>query len=168
VSRGGRVIVVLGYTDLGLGVLHPICAERLAHAATIATDEDVVVLSGWARVPGTRSEAEMMAEGWTGRSRMLVVDPDARTTSGNAVNSIDDVATAEASEVVIVTSRWHAPRALLTFRWHLRHMGASVRAESSSGGGGLRVWLREIPCWAVLPLQIAVDWARKTTAVRQS
>ena len=56
-----RVIVVLGYSDGGRDELHPIGAARLIRAAEISTEKDVVVLSGWARVPGTRSEAELMA-----------------------------------------------------------------------------------------------------------
>src|SRR4029079_3415504 len=51
-----RIIVVLGYSDGGAGTIHPICASRVARAAEISTPDDVVVLSGWARVPGTRSE----------------------------------------------------------------------------------------------------------------
>ncbi|MCP5034727.1 MAG: YdcF family protein [Actinomycetia bacterium] len=111
-----RLIVVLGYSDRGRGILHPVCAQRLAHAATIATEHDAVVLSGWARVPGTRPEAELMAEAWTGRVSELVIDPDARTTVGNATNSLNDVLRVGATDVVVVTSRWHAPRAAAAFR----------------------------------------------------
>ena len=64
-GRPARVVVVLGYADGGRDALHPVAAARLARAAEISTDDDVVVLSGWARVPGTRSEAELMAAAWT-------------------------------------------------------------------------------------------------------
>ena len=74
------------------------------------------MLSGWARVPGTRSEAELMAAAWEGRARELVVDPDARTTVGNAANALDDIRRVGAREVVVVTSRWHAARAKAAFR----------------------------------------------------
>ncbi len=86
-----RVIVVLGYADGGRDELHPIGAARLARAAEVSTASDVVVLSGWARVPGTRSEAELMAGAWRGHARELVVDPNARTTVGNAANALDDI-----------------------------------------------------------------------------
>ena len=55
-----RVVVVLGYSDGAHGELHPTCAERLACAAGVTTDGDVVVLSGWARTSGAQSEAELM------------------------------------------------------------------------------------------------------------
>ena len=149
-----RVIVVLGYSDRGEGVLHPICVERLEHAARIATEHDVVVLSGWARVPGTRSEAELMASAWTGQARELVVDPDARTTVGNATNAVDDVLRTKATEVIVVTSRWHAPRSAVAFRWRLRGSGATVVTTVPRGPGRFRDWLRELPCWVLLPFQL--------------
>lgn len=153
-----RVIVVLGYSDNGQGTLHPICAQRLAHAAQVATDDDVVVLSGWARVPGSRPEAELMADAWTGRSRELVLDPDARSTVGNAENAINDVYRTRAREVVVVTSQWHAPRAAAAFRWRLRKTGASVATTSPSEAGTVLDWWRELLRWIVLPLQLATGW----------
>ena len=149
-----RLVVVLGYSDRGEGALHPICVERLAHAASIATEDDVVVLSGWARVHGTRSEAELMAAAWAGKARELVVDPDAKTTVGNATNAVDDVRRTRATEVLVVTSRWHAPRAAAAFRWRLRGCGAKVVISAPASGGGIRDWLRELPCWVILPLQL--------------
>lgn len=152
-----RLIVVLGYSDGDRGVLHPVCAQRLAHAALIATEHDVVVLSGWARVAGASTEAALMAEAWAGRAGELVIDPDAQTTVGNATNALDDVRRAGASEVVVVTSRWHAPRAAVIFRWRLRNSGARI-VTAAPPGGGIGDWLRELPRWIVLPLQLATDW----------
>ena len=63
-----RVVVVLGYSDGGRGELHPVCAARLERAAEIATSEDVVVLSGWARVSGTHSEAALMRHADTAKA----------------------------------------------------------------------------------------------------
>lgn len=154
-SPGGRLIVVLGHSDGGRDRLHPICARRLAHAARIATESDVVVLSGWARVPGTRPEAELMAEAWDGRARELVIDPNARTTVGNATNALDDIHRTRPSVVVVVTSRWHAPRALAAFRWRLRGTGIRVVATSPRGHESPAAWLSEIPRWLALPLQLA-------------
>lgn len=151
-----RLIVVLGYSDGGRNQLHPVGAERLSHAAEIATDEDVVVLSGWARVPGTRPEAELMAEAWTGRARELVIDSDARTTVGNATNVLDDVDRTGVTEVVVVTSRWHAPRALVAFRWRLRGLGTTVIGSAPHPWGRARNWLGELWRWAALPIQLAV------------
>jgi len=171
-SRGGgatpqcdRVIVVLGYSDGGRGELHPICAARLERAAEVATTEDLVVLSGWARVPGTRSEAELMAAAWQGSARELVVDPDARTTVGNAVNAINDIRRVGAHEVVVVTSRWHAPRAKAAFRLLLSRSGTRVVGASPPEPRDTRAALRELPLWALLPAQL---WhARKSWGARR-
>jgi uncharacterized SAM-binding protein YcdF (DUF218 family) len=160
-----RVIVVLGYSDGGRGELHPIGAARLARAGEVATEEDVVVLSGWARIPGTRSEAELMAAAWRGRSRELVVDPDARTTVGNAVNALNDIRRVRAREVVVVTSRWHAPRAKAAFRLLLYRSGIRVVAAFPPEPRDARASLRELPLWALLPAQL---WhARKPWGARR-
>jgi uncharacterized SAM-binding protein YcdF (DUF218 family) len=153
-GKAPRVIVVLGYSDGGRDALHPIGAARLARAAEIATPHDVVVLSGWARVPGTRSEAELMAAAWTGRARELVVDPDARTTVGNAVNALNDISRVGAREVVVVTSRWHAPRTKAAFRLLLRGRHIPVRAAFPSEAPNARASLREVPLWGLLPAQL--------------
>lgn len=152
--RAPRVIVVLGYSDDGRGEIHPICAARLAYAAELSTPDDVVVLSGWARVPGTRSEAELMEAAWAGTAREVVVDPDARTTAGNAANALDDVRRVGASEVVVVTSRWHAPRAKAAFRWMLRGTGIRVAGASPGEPRNFRASLRELPLWPLLPVQV--------------
>ena len=99
-----RVVVVLGYSDGDTAGLHPVCAARLARAAELTTDDDVVVLSGWSRHPERRSEAELMAEAWSGPALELVLDPNARSTAENAANAIDDVVRAGADVVVVVTS----------------------------------------------------------------
>jgi uncharacterized SAM-binding protein YcdF (DUF218 family) len=154
----GRVVVVLGYSNADRDGLHPVCAARLARAAEIATTEDVVVLSGWARVPGTRSEAELMRSGWHGAAAKVVVDPDARTTVENLANALDDVRRADAREVVLVTSAWHAPRATTAMRWLLRGKGIGVRAVSPAGRSR-RSALRELVLWPLLPFQL---WAART------
>ena len=85
---GTRLVVVLGYSDRGCEGLHPICAARLERAADVTTEDDVVVLSGWARLPDTQSEAELMRDAWRGAAREVVVDPDARTTVDNLANAL--------------------------------------------------------------------------------
>ena len=149
-----RVIVVLGYSDGGLDALHPVGAARLARAAEISTAADVVVLSGWARVPGTQSEAELMASAWHGSAVQLVVDPDARTTVGNAANALDDIRRSGALEVVVVTSRWHAARARAAFRLLLRGSGVRVRSASPPEQRDLRASARELILWPLLPFQV--------------
>jgi uncharacterized SAM-binding protein YcdF (DUF218 family) len=150
-----RVVVVLGYSDGGRGELHPVCAARLDRAAEISTSDDVVVLSGWARVRGTHAEAELMRAAWRGAAREVVVDPDARTTVENMANALNDVLRVGAGEVVVVTSSWHAPRAKAALRWLLRHTGIRVRSVSPPGGSR-RAALRELALWPLLPFQL---WA---------
>jgi uncharacterized SAM-binding protein YcdF (DUF218 family) len=151
--NGVRVVVVLGYSDGGRGELHPECAARLSRAAELSTSDDVVVLSGWARVPGTYSEAELMRAAWRGAAREVVVDPDARTTVENLANALNDVLRVGAREVVVVTSSWHAPRAQAALRWLLRHTGVKVRTAPTSGRSP-RAALRELTLWPLLPVQL--------------
>ncbi|MGI9540361.1 MAG: YdcF family protein [Miltoncostaeaceae bacterium] len=148
--------MVLGYSDGGAGGLHPVCRSRVAHGSRVSTEHDVVVLSGWARVPGARPEAELMAEAWHGPAREVVVDPDARTTVDNAANALDDVRRTGLRQVVVVTSRWHAPRAASVFRWQLRGMGARVVTSAPREGLPLSACLSEVPRWLLLPAQLAV------------
>jgi uncharacterized SAM-binding protein YcdF (DUF218 family) len=150
-----RVIVVLGYSDGGAGELHPVCAARLERAAELSTDADVVVLSGWARVPGTHSEADLMRAAWRGAAREVVVDPDARTTAENMANALNDILRVGAREVVVVTSMWHAARTKAALRWLLRHTGIKVQSASPPGSSR-RAALRELSLWPLLPFQL---WA---------
>jgi uncharacterized SAM-binding protein YcdF (DUF218 family) len=153
-TQATRVVVVLGYSDGGLGELHPECAARLDRAAEISTEEDVVVLSGWARVAHTSSEAELMRAAWRGAAREVVVDPDARTTVENLANALTDVLRVGAREAVIVTSSWHAPRAKAALRWLLRHTGIKVRSAVADTPRSLGASLRELPLWLLLPFQL--------------
>jgi uncharacterized SAM-binding protein YcdF (DUF218 family) len=153
-DAAARVIVVLGYADGGTGTIHPVCAARVARAAEISTPDDVVVLSGWARVPHTTPEAELMAAAWSGQAREVIVDPDAQTTVGNARNALDDVLRVGAREVVVVTSRWHAARAKAAFRLLLRRHRVSVRTASPPEPFRLQAALRELPLWLLLPVQL--------------
>jgi uncharacterized SAM-binding protein YcdF (DUF218 family) len=150
----GRLIVVLGFSDGRSAGLHPVCAERLRRAAEIATDEDAVLLSGWARVPGSAPEAALMRDAWAGRAGQVLLDPDARTTVENAWNARDDVLRSGAREVVVVTSRWHAARARAAFRAILRPEGVRVTVAWPETGSA-RTSLRELPLWLLLPFQVA-------------
>ena len=158
-----RVIVVLGYSDGGRGELHEECAARLDRAAEVSTSDDVVVLSGWARVRGTQSEAELMRAAWRGVAGELVVDPDARTTVGNMANAVNDILRVGAREVVVVTSSWHAPRAKAALRWLLRYTGVNVRAETTPRRS-VRSSARELLVWPLLPFQLW-EAGRKTWQV---
>jgi uncharacterized SAM-binding protein YcdF (DUF218 family) len=154
-----RVVVVLGYSDGGASELHPVCAARLARAAEIAAADDVVVLSGWARVRHTPSEASLMNAAWAGEAARVFVDEDARTTAENATNAVRHVLDEGADEVVIVTSSWHAGRARAAFRWLLRGSGVRVSIDTPLRARDPRARARELVLWPLLPLQLAA--ARK-------
>ncbi len=160
---GARVIVVLGYSDGGRGELHEECAARLVRAAEVSTSDDVVVLSGWARVAGTQSEAELMRAAWRGDAGEVVVDPDARTTVGNMANAVNDILRVGAREVIVVTSSWHAPRAKAALRWLLRYTGVEVSAVTTRRRS-LLASVRELVLWVLLPLQLW-EAGRKTWQV---
>jgi uncharacterized SAM-binding protein YcdF (DUF218 family) len=150
-----RVVVVLGYSNGEVAGLHPICAARLARAAELATPHDVVVLSGWSRVLGHESEAELMAAAWSGSAREVVVDPVARSTVENAANAIGDIEQAGADTVLVVTSRWHAARAKTVFRWLLRGRGVQVTVATPRDSVTLRERVRELGLWTLLPAQLS-------------
>jgi uncharacterized SAM-binding protein YcdF (DUF218 family) len=107
-----RLVAVLGFSTWRGDELHPICLDRLRAAELAAADgAEAVLLSGWSRRPHRISEAELMRRAWQGRPVRLLVDVDARTTAGNARAVATAAATIEATEVVVVTSSWHARRA---------------------------------------------------------
>ena len=85
----------------------------------------------------------------------LVVDPDARTTVGNACNALDDIRRVGAREVVVVTSRWHAARARAAFRLLLwRHRVARADAPRRPSRSTSTRAVRELLLWLLLPAQV--------------
>jgi uncharacterized SAM-binding protein YcdF (DUF218 family) len=155
-----RLIVVLGYSQAGTTALHPTCAARLRHAQDLVRAEDVVLLSGWSRLAGTRSEAELMTSAWDrGGETELLVDHDATTTLGNAVGAARAMRRLGLEEIVIVTSRWHAPRAVTIFRAALRGSGARL-SVSPAPGFSARGAARELIAWPLLVPQLTGAAAR--------
>lgn len=150
-----RVVAVLGFSAGGSGTLHPVCAARVARAGELARAEDVVVLSGWARALGSTSEAQLMSRAWSGAPARLVLDDGARHTAENAAHATQVARTLGVREVLVVTSRWHAPRAGLIFRWFLRGSGIRVRVAVARGPLALAPVAREVAVWPLLPAQIA-------------
>jgi hypothetical protein len=96
-----------------------------------------------------------MRDAWRGAAREVVVDPDARTTVENLANAMNDILRVGASEVVIVTSSWHAPRAKAALRWLLRYTGVKV-GSASPPGSSAGAFVRELTLWPLLPFQL---WA---------
>ena len=161
--EGGRVVAVLGYSSGRGARLHPVCAERLAHAERLAIGARAIILSGHARRSGS-PEAELMRAAWTGPTIRLTCDPEARSTSDNAVNVAAAARALGADELVVVTSPWHRARALVLLRAAMR--GSGVRL-SVVGAGASRPPLpiaRELVCLALLPFQLARLGSRKASA----
>jgi uncharacterized SAM-binding protein YcdF (DUF218 family) len=139
-----RLVAVLGYSTGRGDDIHDVCARRLAHAESLVDDDCVVVLSG---------EAELMHAAWKGPAVELLHDRDARNTAGNAAGVAAVAHEVGATEVVLVTSRWHARRAELLVRAALRDSGIAVRSSSPPGSPGLRLWARELACLVAAPFQ---------------
>jgi len=151
---------VLGFSVRGARELHPVGAARLRAAAALARDDDVVVLSGWARTGGEASEAELMRRAWAGAPARLVLDHGSTHTVQNAAHVARVALPLGAREVVVVTSRWHSRRAGVAFRSVLRGTGVRVTPAPAPGPRGLRGALREIAVWPVFALHLVRSRAR--------
>lgn len=139
------VIAVLGYSKRARRELHPVCADRLAHAQTLASPAATVILSG---------EAELMRGAWAGPDVVLVCDPDARSTADNARNVAGEARRLGADEVLVVTSRWHRRRAGILLRAALRGSGIRLRFATANGPRPAALVARELVCLALLPFQL--------------
>jgi len=149
-----RVVAVLGYSGRDTSKLHPICAGRLAHAQELARDGETVILSGWARHPSGTSEADLMRNAWPASGVVLVSDRTAGTTAGNAANVTAAAEELGASELVVVTSRWHRRRVEILFRSALRGRRVRLRVEGVPGPSPPAVLARELVCLAFVPFQL--------------
>jgi hypothetical protein len=136
-----RLVAVLGYSRRRSDGMHDVCAERLRHAEGL--DADAVLLSG---------EAEVMRPEWNGPDVPLLTDGAARNTRENAAGVAAVARKVGASEVVVVTSRWHAFRARMLTRAALP--GVEVSSSSPPGRPPLALLAREVVCVALLPLQL--------------
>jgi uncharacterized SAM-binding protein YcdF (DUF218 family) len=146
-----HLIAVLGYSARRPNGLHRLCAERLRHAESVARESDTVLLSGWGR-RGDVAEAELMRTAWSGSDVELIADGTARSTRENALNVAHVAKRLNASEVTVVTSRWHAFRARMLV--HAALPSTTVRTSSPPGRPPLSLLVREAACLVALPLQL--------------
>jgi len=151
--NGPRLIAVCGYSDGTETGLHPICVERLRRAEREARPDDVVLLSGWARHGSARSEAELMARSWSAPCDRVVVDSDARSTLANVAAAARLARAVGAREVLLVTSRWHARRALALLRRAMHGSTTPLAVAVTNGRPSPAARARELACWAVVPLR---------------
>jgi uncharacterized SAM-binding protein YcdF (DUF218 family) len=155
-----RLVAVLGYSDRRTGAeLHPVCEARVVRAAEEARADDVVLFSGWARNGRSSSEADLMAASWSGAKRRHLVDRRARTTLGNAISVGRAARRVDATEVLLVTSSWHARRASVLVRAALLGSGTTLRVAATAHGTAPARRLRELAAWTVVPV-LAVVAAR--------
>jgi uncharacterized SAM-binding protein YcdF (DUF218 family) len=140
-----RLVVVLGFSRRGRDRLDPVGAARVARAAEVAREDDVVLLSG------TPGEARSMLDAW-GHQRAVVTDADAKRTVDSAALAARKAAACGADEVMVVTSWWHLPRALLLFRAVL---GTRLRLSGAGAGGpwSPRLLAREVVSLPLVPVQ---------------
>lgn len=155
-----RLIAVCGYSDARGAGLHEICARRLRRAEGEAGAHDVVLLTGWARRASASSEADLMARSWQGSCRRVVLDRDARSTFGNVSAAAALARAVNASEVLLVTSGWHARRARALLRASLRGSGSAVGVATTDEPPSLGTRIREAVCWALVPFAVVTAVAR--------
>jgi hypothetical protein len=149
-----KLVVVLGYSDGRSDGLHPICAARLERAAAECADADAVVLSGHGRRRVAIPEAELMRQAWRWPAARLICEPRARITAENAARAAAVARELGAREVVVVTSWWHRLRTRILFGATLRGSGATLRLASAGRPWSLRLLLRELGAFALVPLQL--------------
>ena len=159
-----RLVAVLGYSGRRADGLHELCAERLQHAEQLVADADAVLLSGWGRRRNV-AEAELMRAAWMGGDVQLIADETARSTAGNAVSIADTARRLDATDVTVVTSRWHAFRARMLVRAALP--GVTVRTSSPPGRPPVALVTRELICAAALPYHLIRLRARARSQVRR-
>jgi uncharacterized SAM-binding protein YcdF (DUF218 family) len=147
-----RLIAVCGYSDGSAAGLHEICVRRLRRAEQATRPDDVVLLTGWARGRNHRSEAEEMARSWSVPCRRVVVDSDARSTLANVLAAARLARRLKADEVLLVTSSWHARRAVTLLRAALSGSGSKVEVATSDERPSSATRLRELACWVVVPV----------------
>jgi hypothetical protein len=136
-----RLVAVLGYSARRGDGLHDVCAARVRHARELVRDGDIVLLTG---------EAELMRNEWTGAAVLL--DPHARNTRENASAIAAAARRVDATEVVVVTSAWHAYRARTLVRAALRDDEVMVTSSSPPGWHPAGLVAREAVCLTALPV----------------
>jgi uncharacterized SAM-binding protein YcdF (DUF218 family) len=93
-----------------------------------------------------------MRRAWNGGHVRLIEDATARTTTGNAASVAETARRLAATEVTVVTSRWHAFRARALVRAALPQ--TPVRTSSPAGKSPISLLARELGCLAVLPFHL--------------
>jgi DUF218 domain len=154
-----HLVAVLGYSGRRGDALHDVCAARLRHAEQLVDGADAVLLSGWGRRRNGSGEAGLMRAAWNGGDVPLIEDDKARSTVENAAGVAAAARRLDATEVTVVTSRWHAFRARALVRAALP--GVDVRTSSPPGRARVALAARELACVVALPVQLLRLRARR-------
>jgi hypothetical protein len=147
-----HLVAVLGYSGRRGDALHDVCATRLRHAEQLVGTADAVLLSGWGRRRNGAGEAELMRAAWNGGDVPLLVDEQPHSTAENATGVAAAARRLDATEVTVVTSRWHAFRARALVRAALP--GVAVRTSSPPGPAPALLVAREAACAIALPYHL--------------
>jgi uncharacterized SAM-binding protein YcdF (DUF218 family) len=93
-----------------------------------------------------------MRRAWNGGDVRFIEDATARTTAGNAASVAQAARRLAATEVTVVTSRWHTFRAGALVRAAVPQI--PVRTSSPAGRPPISLLVRELGCLAVLPYHL--------------
>jgi hypothetical protein len=145
------VIVVLGYRELGADGSHgisDICRAGVRRAAALADQRmpRAVVFTGWSSTGGP-SEADQMADAWTGRADVeLIRESHAVNTAENAIRTVDVLRGLDGPlDVIVVCSIRHFPRARYFFTALFRRHGHRIGfAYVASPRPSLSLWREEL------------------------
>jgi uncharacterized SAM-binding protein YcdF (DUF218 family) len=107
-----------------------------------------------------------MRTAWKGADARLIADATARNTRENAARIAETARRLAASEIVVVTSRWHAFRARTLVSAVLREPDVVVQTSSPAGRAPVELLVRELVCLAALPFQLILLHARRTPLSR--
>ena len=146
-----RLVVVLGYSAAARQ-LDPVCVQRVARAAELAGDGDLVFLSGTAR------ELELMDAAWppsAGRPKHDL----ARRTADSVLAAVRRADETGAEEIVLVTSWWHRRRADRMLQRALRGHSTRGRTVGAPSSRSVRQLVHELASGPLAPIHLSL--ARK-------
>ncbi|MEL7150618.1 MAG: YdcF family protein [Pseudomonadota bacterium] len=114
----GQAIVVLGGNASRDGILTGESAERLNHAKALFDEgaAPLIVLTGGGSRPVARDMARTVREAGISRDNLLI-DGQSNSTLQNALYTSDFEELDKTQPIILVTHRYHLPRAWASFRW---------------------------------------------------
>lgn len=136
-APSGQAIVVLGGNAAADGVLRGETDERMRRALALyeAGAAPLLVVTGGGEDPVAPHMAEAArAAGVPGEA--IIVEAAARSTLQNALFTADFEALDKSQPIILVTQRYHLPRAWASFRW--AGFG-DVRRHAADPSGGFTV-----------------------------